>query len=328
VRSPGAALPGADQPSLLSGTIDPPDGPPRVPWYPPKVPALSEAKCPACAAPATHWATKDGYRLARCGSCRTVVARVDGRTDAGAADYTRYHSAADYRVATAAQAALDALVNSARRYRRLGGWLDIGFGEGALLATAERCGWNCAGVEVSPHALALGKNRRWTVLHPDEAGEAFPAGAFDVVTLVEVIEHLTDPVRVLGQAVGWLRPGGLLFATTPNADSLNRRWLGPAWSVFCPPEHLTIWSPRGLRRTLRSLGVGDVRLRTHGLNPGEILAATRSLGAPIHRQRAAESLNEALTRTTTRRLVKRAANAVLSFLKVGDTIKVWCEKSS
>jgi hypothetical protein len=146
------------------------------------------------------------------------------------------------------------------------------------------------------------------------------------VSLVEVIEHLEQPVGVLRQAVGWLRPGGLLFLTTPNARSLNRRLLGSEWSIFCPPEHLTIWSPQGLRVVLVALGLTRVRLRTHGLNPAEILAACTRRGQPVHRQNAADSLNRAFLQTPVRRVVKHLANRMLSLVGVGDTLKAWSEK--
>jgi len=285
--------------------------------------------CPACGGPERDWTSKNGHRLARCQYCRTVAARLEHQPQPAGADYAQYHQEAEFRVAESAQSSLDALVVGADRYRQLGHWLDVGFGEGALLRAAEAHGWQCAGIEVSPHALAFGHARGWRVLDAKEADQQIEARAFDVVTLVEVVEHVVDPVQMLRRAVAWLRPGGLLFLTTPNGDSLNRRLLGPGWSIFCPPEHLTIWTPRGLRIALGQLGLTRIRVRTHGLNPVEILAAARrGTSAPVHRQEAAESLNVALSRTAGRRLAKRAANGVLSLLGIGDTIKVWCERPS
>jgi 2-polyprenyl-3-methyl-5-hydroxy-6-metoxy-1,4-benzoquinol methylase len=285
--------------------------------------------CPACGGPEGDWASKNAHRLTRCRSCRTVLARRGDGTEPAGADYALYHKDASFHIAASTQSSLDALVAEAGRYRQLGRWLDVGFGEGALLRAAGRHGWDCSGVEVSPHALAFGRSCGWRVFGRDQAEGQLETGGYDVVTLVEVVEHLPDPIRALGQAVRWLRPGGLLFLSTPNANSLNARVLGPRWSVFCPPEHLTVWSPRGLRTALRGLGLVGLRVRTHGMNPVEILAAARWAGdKPVHRQSAAEPLNDALSRTAARRLVKRAANSVLSLLGIGDTIKVWCERPS
>ena len=301
--------------------------PVRAAWYPPLVSASPGRACPACGGPERSWASKNKHQLTRCRNCGTVVARREDDAAPSSADYESYHAEATFAPAASTQGSLDALVSDACRYRHQGRWLDFGYGEGSLLQAAQRCGWECAGVEVSPHALAFGRSRGWTVFDPAEALGRLPPGAFDVVTLVEVIEHLPEPARALSCAVGWLRPGGLLFLTTPNADSLNRRVLGPRWSVVCPPEHLTIWSARGLRVVLRRLGLARLRVRTHGLNPVEILASVRwATDRPVHRQQAAEALSGAFGRTATRRLFKKVANGTLSLLGIGDTIKVWCER--
>jgi SAM-dependent methyltransferase len=214
-------------------------------------------------------------------------------------------------------------------FRRSGRWLDIGFGEGALLQTVEALGWECYGIEVSPHSLAQGRRRGWHVYEAHEADQALLTGTFDVATLVEVVEHLPQPAPTLELARRVLRPGGALYLTTPNANSLNRRLLGGSWSIFSPPEHLTIWSPRGLRVALERGGFVIRRLATHGFNPADLVWRVRRATAetPLpHRQRAAEALNTALSRSTGRRALKAALNGLLSSLGIGDTLKVWCEK--
>jgi 2-polyprenyl-3-methyl-5-hydroxy-6-metoxy-1,4-benzoquinol methylase len=284
--------------------------------------------CRACGGSERAWAFKDGHRLTRCRRCRTILARREAGAATVGADYTDYHRSAGFAADPVVPGALERLVADADSYRQTGRWLDVGFGEGALLSAAGKEGWESFGVEAAPQALAFGRSRGWQVLDPAEAEERLPTGHFDVVTLVEVIEHLEEPLGTLGRAARWLRPGGLLFLTTPNAGSLNCLLLGPRWSVICPPEHLTIWSRSGLRLALARLGLMPVRVRTHGLNPAEILAAVRPRGdAPVHRQRSGESLNAALTRTRFRRLVKSAANGGLSLLGAGDTVKAWCEKA-
>src|SRR5206468_1481644 len=107
------------------------------------------------------------------------------------------------------------------------------------------------------------------------ADPRFPRSAFDVVSLVEVLEHVREPGRLLDQACAFLRPGGLLFGTTPNALSLNRRVLGVGWSIFCAPEHVVVWTPGALRRSLEERGLRVLRIQTHGLNPSEIQTRLR-----------------------------------------------------
>jgi hypothetical protein len=73
----------------------------------------------------------------------------------------------------------------------------------------------------------------------------------------------------------------LLYLTTPNAKSLNRRCLGLEWSIFKPPEHITIWTARGLRAALSGAGFQCRRTRTEGFNQCEILSRLRRELAPL-----------------------------------------------
>lgn len=50
-----------------------------------------------------------------------------------------------------------------------------------------------------------------------------PAAAYDTVIAGHVLEHVADPVRVLQAAARWLKPGGRVVITVPNADSLHRQ---------------------------------------------------------------------------------------------------------
>jgi SAM-dependent methyltransferase len=144
--------------------------------------------------------------------------------------------------------------------------------------------------------------------------------------MIEFLEHVPDPERILKVALDLLRPGGILYLTTPNAQSLNCRLLGLEWSVFSPPDHVTIWTARGLRGALSKAGFKCRRIRTEGLNPCEIMARFRRKGdspAAINRQQAAVNLNHAFSRSPFRRAVKRGINRFLSAVRAGDDLKAW-----
>lgn len=273
------------------------------------------------------WGEKHGYTLQRCVSCGALFALDPASAGPAAYAYDAYYAQAQFQTPDPVRLSLERLVTSAERFRTTGRWLDFGYGEGCLLSAVESRGWRCYGTEVSPLALAHGDRRGWVVTREASRDPRFPPGEFDVVTMTEFLEHVPAPRRFLVEAAGWLRPGGLLYVTTPNARSLNRWILGPAWSIVCPPEHLTLWSPAGLARALRSSGLRPSRLRTEGFNPVEILSRVRRReGRPLaaaDRNQAAFALNAALSASPSRRGLKRAINAGLSLLRIGDTLKAW-----
>jgi len=245
--------------------------------------------------------------------------------------YEHYHDAASFTLAPIVEAALDRVAALAERSRLVGRWLDFGYGEGGLLEVAQRRGWACYGVEISRSMLDYGSRKGWAVTSDPRGDPRFADGTFDVVTMIEVLEHVADPVCLLSDAARWLRPGGLLYLTTPNARGLNCRILGRAWSVVCPPQHLVLWTPRALRLALARTGFNTSRLRAEGFNPAEILAwvrGGRSAAGGVNRYESGLALSAALERSRVRRIAKVVVNRGLSALGLGDTLKVWASRAA
>lgn len=215
-------------------------------------------------------------------------------------------------------------------YRQKNRLLDVGCGAGTLLEVARRKGWNTQGVDVSASAVAHVRSLGFDVFQGELQEAHFEEAAFDVVTAAELLEHLFEPRAALKEIARILRPGGLLWTTTPHARGLSARMLGLKWGIVCPPEHLQLFSVNGLRRLLKETGFREVRVTTAGANPRELwhgLRRPRELAnqpAVETFDRVAESyrLNEALTKNYARRILKSTVNGVLNFSSLGDSLKV------
>src|SRR5262249_34423073 len=255
--------------------------------------------CPGCQSGTWRLlGDKNGYELMECRGCGNVSARLGSDQRARSGIYEHYYRDGSFETPPVTATSLERLVISFRRFRFTGRLIDIGFGEGALLNAAERRGWICHGTEIDLRALEYGRQRGWVVAGDTAGDERFPKHGFDVVTMIELLEHVQDPERFLRAAFDLLRPGGILYLTTPNAQSLNYCLLGLQWSVFCPPDHLTIWTTRGFRAALGRAGFRCRRIRREGLNPCEIVAHLKRINhiaAPINRQQAAVKLNATLS---------------------------------
>jgi SAM-dependent methyltransferase len=144
--------------------------------------------------------------------------------------------------------------------------LEIGCGAGLFLAAAGRAGWQASGIEVSPVAVAFCRDTLGVEVVECDA-EQMPAttAPFDVVVMFDVIEHLFEPMAVLGAVRSILRPGGMLVITTPNFNALSRLVLGRQWAILSPLEHLFYFSEPTLRRALTRHGFADIRfVRRYG----------------------------------------------------------------
>ena len=133
--------------------------------------------------------------------------------------------------------------------------LDIGCGNGRFLAQMRKLGWSCVGFEPDPVAAEVARKRhRLEVYHGLLRETGLQKGAFDIITMSHVIEHLPDPSRTLKICHQLLKENGLVVIATPNISSLGHRIFQSAWRGIEPPRHLFLFSVASLRNLARSAG--------------------------------------------------------------------------
>jgi SAM-dependent methyltransferase len=115
--------------------------------------------------------------------------------------------------------------------------LEAGCGLGYLTYALNRGGYDVSGIDISQEAVEQA-TRLYGDLYATESVESYSRTSekkFDAIVMVEVIEHLEDPITVLENAVRLLAPGGSVIITTPN-----RSYYGydRVWSTDLPPLHL------------------------------------------------------------------------------------------
>lgn len=148
------------------------------------------------------------------------------------------------------------ILQAVARHKRGGRLLDVGAASGILVEKAGELGYDAVGVEPSRH---LAERARQAGLNVHLGAFPHPAisGSFDVITLVDVIEHVPSPVQLLRDIAGQLAPGGLGVVTTPNVESLAARVLGRRWWHF-RIAHIGYFSRRTLLRALEQAGLEAV----------------------------------------------------------------------
>jgi SAM-dependent methyltransferase len=279
-------------------------------------------RCPACGADGTEVGTHQGWAIRRCTGCRTLFAAFVPAASLGGDDYETHY---DHAVPTSGAAVdtLRGLVGSLEHVRDGGGtWLDIGCGAGDLLRAADDAGWDVEGVEVSGSAVRLLRNQGFNVWHGGAEVVERPDGYFDVVSLVEVLEHVTDPAAVLRRARCLVRPGGRLYLTTPHGRGISARLGSTRWRVVCPPEHLQLFSRRGLATLVTDSGLSVVDLRTESLDIGGLRALRRTATPHAGAAQVSIAANARLHASRRGRVAKRVANVALRATRLGDSLKL------
>ena len=185
-------------------------------------------------------------------------------------------------------------------------FLDVGCGEGFLLAEASHQGWSVTGVDLSGHAI--GK------FHPDlcdnvEIDDAMTAidhfaaegRRFDACVLQNVLEHVAQPREMLGRLRGILAPGGKLLVTLPNdysrvQEELLRTGMVDHEYWLAPPQHLHYFNIPAACTLARARGYtvadifSDFPIEVFLFHPGSNYVSLRETGPLAHRARMTISL--------------------------------------
>jgi 2-polyprenyl-3-methyl-5-hydroxy-6-metoxy-1,4-benzoquinol methylase len=142
-----------------------------------------------------------------------------------------------------------------RRAPARGRLLDVGAATGLLLDLARARGYETAGIEPNPEASESARARGHLVVTGLLPGALDGvAGDFDVITLLDVLEHLPDPLAELGRLRTRLREGGLLVAVTPDWGGWFRPLMGAHWPHLKPEEHLWYFRRGTLEALCRKAG--------------------------------------------------------------------------
>ncbi len=151
------------------------------------------------------------------------------------------------------------LVARIMRFKQEGIFLDIGAGVGTLVQVAGDHGFRAHGVEVSEWASAYARDERGlNVVTGTIEDAAFPDAYFDVIVVNHVLEHVTDPAKLLGEANRILKDNGVIIVGVPNIGSIMSRLLRERWPSLRPEEHIWHFTPRTLRRLMNKTGFQEI----------------------------------------------------------------------
>ena len=143
--------------------------------------------------------------------------------------------------------------------------LDLGAAYGFAADEARRAGWCVAGLEVSLSvARRAGSVLPGRVVTADGLALPFADASFAVVTLWDVIEHLSDPHAAVAEITRVLAPGGRLVLTTGDVESWLARLTGARWHLYTLPEHLFFHTKSSLRHLVEAHGMQVESIRAEG----------------------------------------------------------------
>ncbi len=197
----------------------------------------------------------------RCLTCRTVF--LDpvpaDLADYYGGDYPAYRKPADHELA-GLMLQENHKVEILKRYATSGRLLEIGSSYGAFLSAASREGFVPEAIEMDAECCAYIRQHLGAIVHQsvDVLATLSGLGTYDVIALWHVIEHLTDPVRIIATAAEHLAPGGILIIAAPNPESLEFRLFSKYWVHLDAPRHIRFLPLRLVRQIAEQNGLSEV----------------------------------------------------------------------
>ena len=161
-----------------------------------------------------------------------------------------------------------------KQYKTKGNLLDIGCASGGFLAEAQKRGWEVSGVEISQYAAELATQKCKCKIVVGTLEDAhFNDASFDVVSVGDILEHVSSPSNFLLELKRVLKDDGIAYIAVPNAASFYYAFFGllSKWNhknYFVLPHHLYHFSPLTLKKVLDKSGFDLMELRfSHSRNP-------------------------------------------------------------
>lgn len=216
-----------------------------------------------------HINAYDGFKILICGNCRNRTllrnAAPEEKDDYDRLSMNDYVRSVGMQRPRMARRVLEIIKEKFGPSR--GRFLDIGCGFGWLLDEARQRGWETYGIEASDvacrHAWEMGlevKNGYFPEISYEDR-------KMDVVSLMEVLEHVEKPREILSAIRRILKPGGLLVLSVPNSDGLIlnlserlaritpmivRRSIFRLYQIDFKFAHLNYFNPHNLQMMLSS----------------------------------------------------------------------------
>lgn len=224
----------------------------------------------------------DGFDYVRCGTCELIYVNEPAPTSEL---YTAYDGGAwkaFRRKLTAPFRTFDQIPNLDKSMARASGifnfaashfnkpvgqdntFLDIGCNKGFLLVRAAEAGFNVYGIELVAVLLEQFRRKYKRFANQVFAGRFmdvqrdFKDEMFDIVTGIDVIEHLEDPNADFRDIYRILKPGGIFVIQTPDGGSKEAKAEKDQWGALKPLEHLQLFSRKNLGVFAEKFGFKNV----------------------------------------------------------------------
>lgn len=139
--------------------------------------------------------------------------------------------------------------------------LEIGSNIGFFASFVKQNGINIETVEIN-NELREFQRLVYGIKSVSNINEISSDKKFDVIILLDVLEHVPNPINFLSTIKKHLKKNGIIFLQFPNKNSLSARLSGSKWPWWLAPDHLYHFSQKSISLIAEKAGLEMVNIRT------------------------------------------------------------------
>ncbi len=235
--------------------------------------------CPYCKTPGDFYFDISSKIYNRCSGCDLIYKTNHDSHDKVLAHYRDdyFERYSDDQMSGERYRLFDRILDLIEKKRGTGRLLDIGSGCGGFLAAAQKRGWEAKGIEISVQSVEVARRQYGLDIYNGTLQEYDEDGEFDVITLINVLDHSVEPWKEIRKVYSLLKPGGILYLRFPNglfhsflfktSEKLNIERIIRKFPVF----HEYCFTPWFIRRLLSDHGFADVVVYNASLSGGSLI---------------------------------------------------------
>lgn len=151
------------------------------------------------------------------------------------------------------------------KYRKQGSLFEIGSAYGYFLERAKKY-FDIEGIDITEKPTAFAREKLGLDVHTGDYQNIKLLKKKDVFCMWDTIEHLQEPQKFVEKISQEIKPGGYLFITTGDIDSILPKVQGKKWRLIHPPTHLYYFSRRTIRKLLEQNGFQVLEIKHPGFH--------------------------------------------------------------
>ena len=207
-----------------------------------------------------------------------------------------------------------------------GQMLEVGCASGKYLNEMANQGWKVEGIEFSEKAAKSACSLGYKVYTGALETAPEPEQKYDLVVGWMVLEHLHEPILGLKKLHSWVKPGGWLAISVPNAASWEFSLFKDAWYALHLPNHLYHYTPPTLKKLLEQGGWKMTHVLHHRFLDNFIASLGYLLQDQGHKNQWTQGLIDSASRSGKKQYWLYPLAYPLSLLGQTGGMTVWAQK--